>query len=63
MEIKIEQVDSLFSITIDGTVIPNVSDYKIISSAHDGTELDLKIVTKDSIKGFVLSTKTTQPPQ
>lgn len=58
MEIEIAQLEDLFVVTIDGKEIQNVADFKITSSAHCGTELDLKIVTKDSIKEFAWLTKT-----
>ncbi len=63
MEISITQLDDMLAVTIDGNVIPNVADYKIISSAHGGTELDLKIITKDSVKEFASLTKAAKLPQ
>lgn len=63
MEITITQLEGMLAVTVDGFSIPNVYDYKVISSAHGGTELELKIITKDSVKEFVSSTRIAKNPQ
>ena len=43
MEIVCERLSTQVAVSVDGLSIPYVKDYKIISSAHNGTELILKI--------------------
>lgn len=58
MNIKITQIGKLFAVTIDGNTIQNVTDYKIISSAHGRTELELKIGISSEITEFVTEANT-----
>lgn len=58
MEIKIKQLDLLYSVEFNGTVIENVCDYKIISSAHGNTELELKLTISNDIKDIVITAMT-----
>lgn len=53
--IKIEKIDSVIGVVIDGNVINHVSDYKITSSADGTTELDLKLVFETDITKFETS--------
>ncbi len=62
MNIKITQIGKLFAVTIDGNTIQNVTDYKIISSAHGSTELELKIGIPSEITEFVTEAKTIKNP-
>lgn len=53
--VRIQKVDSVKEIVIDGNVIRNVSDYKLTSSADGTTELVLKLVFKSDITEFEMS--------
>ena len=59
MEIQIEQLGKHSIITIEGTKLTNVKDYKIISSASGETELTITLgLTTD-----LLSTALIEPRQ
>ena len=58
MELSVSQCGTLFIVTINGQEISNVKDYRIISSAREGTELMLKISLVDEIMEF--ATKATK---
>lgn len=53
--VRIQKVDSVKEIVIDGNVIRNVADYKLTSSADGTTELVLKLVFKSDITEFEMS--------
>ncbi len=60
MNVKVTQIGNLFEVEIDGNTISDVTDYKIISSAHGRTELELKISIPSEITEFVTEAKTTK---
>ncbi len=60
MQLSVNQIDERFLVVIDGNAISNVTDYKITSSAHNRTELELKICVPDDIKVFVIEAKKSE---
>lgn len=57
MDIKISRVDGRALLSVDGKCM-EIKDYKISSSMHGGTELEVIIFLTDSITEF--STSATQ---
>jgi hypothetical protein len=53
--IKIERIDSVIGVVVDGNMIDHVSDYKITNSADGTTELNLKFVFKSDVTKFETS--------
>ena len=53
-EVAIKSVDSEHIVKINGLVIENVTDYKIITSAKGSTEVILKIKYSSDIKSIVI---------
>lgn len=51
-EIIIEKLDGVYDIIIDGVILKNVTDYKIISTAHNGAELIIHINLNENISRF-----------
>lgn len=55
MDIKIDKVDNRYCLQIGSEVI-EIEDFKISSSAQNGTELEVKIRCQDIIMEFATST-------
>lgn len=53
--VKIERLDAITEVFIDGEEIKHVKDYKVTSSADGTTELVLKLVFKSDITKFEMS--------
>ena len=53
--IRIQKLDSITEVEIDGNVIRDVADYKVTSSADGTTELVLKLVFKSNVTEFEMS--------
>lgn len=53
--VKISRVGSISNIEINGEPLERVLDYKISSSAHEKTELDLKIDISETFMDFATS--------
>ncbi len=56
MELRIGHIDNAIIANINGVDISNVVDYKIMTSAHDGTEVELKIKIDDNVTELASST-------
>ncbi len=56
MDLRIGHIDNAIIANINGVDISNVVDYKVTTSAHDGTEVELKIKLDDSITELASST-------
>lgn len=53
--VRIQKVDSVTEVMIDGNIVKNVADYKLTSSADGTTELVLKLVFKSNVTEFEMS--------
>lgn len=53
--VRIQKLDSISEVAIDGNIIRNVADYKLTSSADGTTELVLKLVFKSNVTEFEMS--------
>lgn len=55
MEININKIDEVISVSIDGAEIPNVKDYQVKSSASGETELVITITGTVSVLELLTS--------
>jgi len=60
MEIRIQRLNDLCAVSVDGNTIPGVMDYKIESSMHHGTELSLTIQLNEDISLYETSANPTE---
>ncbi len=56
MDLRIGHIDDAIIFNINGVDISNVVDYKITTSAHGGTEVELKIKLDDNVTELASST-------
>ncbi len=56
MDLRIGHIDGAIIANINGVDIGNIVDYKITTSAHDGTEVELRIKIDDSVTELTSST-------
>ena len=63
MDVKIETVDNLHCVEINGTVIENVKDYKVKTSAQGRTEVTLKFILTDCARSMVATDNSIQSLQ
>lgn len=61
MEIEILRSDNRAFLKIGETTV-EVKDYKISSSMHSGTKLEVVIAMKEEITNFLMSARKESPP-